>query len=245
MEYKRRPCLYPISLHCAVSSPSLSLSFSQASCFCQLLVLAWWVQLLRSHPATWLRLSWWGDIAVGVCAFLHFALLKQVLYSSLLALRCGMLIDHPLLEKVFIQTYPYTSRHSVLLSPTSIHNIYIQCIYIIYVHVYILYIYILCVYIIVASFNIGLAYLSIYIYIYIYIYIDIQIYVSMLIYQSVYICLQDVFPSVSFCLLECNKVSRFVSFNLCKCLLLSFTVSFCLFRCGRFKGRRMCGVQRS
>ncbi|CDI79317.1 hypothetical protein, conserved [Eimeria acervulina] len=67
----------------------------------ELLVLAWWVQLLRSHPATWLRLSWWGDIAVGVCAFLHFALLKQVLYSSLLALRCGMLIDHPLLEKVW------------------------------------------------------------------------------------------------------------------------------------------------
>lgn len=72
----------------------------QATYFCQLLVLAWWVQLLRSHPATWLRICWWGNIAVGLCALLHFGLLKQVLYTTLIALQSGMLVDHDRLEKV-------------------------------------------------------------------------------------------------------------------------------------------------
>ncbi|XP_026191231.1 uncharacterized protein LOC34618402 [Cyclospora cayetanensis] len=67
----------------------------------ELIVLSWWIQLLRSHPATWLRISWWGNISVGVCALLHFGLLKNVLYSTVLALHSGMLVNHDLFEKVW------------------------------------------------------------------------------------------------------------------------------------------------
>ncbi|CDJ37267.1 hypothetical protein, conserved [Eimeria tenella] len=83
------------------NGPTIVMRALEASYFCQLLVLAWWVQLLRSHPATWLRISWWGSAAVGFFALLHFGLLKKVLYSTLLALHSGMLVDHVLLEKVW------------------------------------------------------------------------------------------------------------------------------------------------
>ncbi|CDJ70415.1 hypothetical protein, conserved [Eimeria necatrix] len=83
------------------NGPTIVMRALEASYFCQLLVLAWWVQLLRSHPATWLRISWWGSAAVGLFALLHFLLLKKVLYSTLLALHSGMLVDHVLLEKVW------------------------------------------------------------------------------------------------------------------------------------------------
>ncbi|KAL8427732.1 hypothetical protein ACSSS7_007557 [Eimeria intestinalis] len=80
-------------------TPPYKLQKQKASYFCQLLVLAWWVQLLRCHPATWLRISWWGNVVVGVCALVHFGLLKNVLYSTLIALHSGMLVNNELLEK--------------------------------------------------------------------------------------------------------------------------------------------------
>ncbi|KAL8435118.1 hypothetical protein Efla_006339 [Eimeria flavescens] len=83
------------------NGPNIVMRALEASYFCQLLVLAWWVQLLRSHPATWLRISWWGNIVVGLCALLHFGLLKQVLYTTLIALHSGMLVDNELLEQVW------------------------------------------------------------------------------------------------------------------------------------------------
>ncbi|KAL8269874.1 hypothetical protein Esti_006206 [Eimeria stiedai] len=83
------------------NGPNIVMRALEASYFCQLLVLAWWVQLLRCHPATWLRISWWGNVAVGVCALLHFGLLKHVLHSTLIALHSGMLVNNELLEKVW------------------------------------------------------------------------------------------------------------------------------------------------
>ncbi|PHJ14764.1 transmembrane protein, partial [Cystoisospora suis] len=83
------------------NGPSIVLRALEASFFCQLLVLAWWIQLFRSHPSTWLSLNWWGSLVVGLCAFIQFALLKSIVYTVLLALNSGMLVDPDLLEKVW------------------------------------------------------------------------------------------------------------------------------------------------
>ncbi|RQX74786.1 putative transmembrane protein [Toxoplasma gondii CAST] len=83
------------------NGPNIVLRAVEASFFCQLLVLAWWVQLFRSHPATWLNFCWWGNVVVVLCAGLQFALLKSVVYTVLLALNSGMLVDPELLEKVW------------------------------------------------------------------------------------------------------------------------------------------------
>ncbi|KEP59883.1 UNVERIFIED_CONTAM: hypothetical protein HHA_230350 [Hammondia hammondi] len=83
------------------NGPNIVLRAVEASFFCQLLVLAWWVQLFRSHPATWLNFCWWGNVVVVLCAGSQFALLKSVVYTVLLALNSGMLVDPELLEKVW------------------------------------------------------------------------------------------------------------------------------------------------
>ncbi|CBZ53303.1 hypothetical protein NCLIV_030900 [Neospora caninum Liverpool] len=83
------------------NGPNIVLRAVEASFFCQLLVLAWWVQLFRSHPATWLTFCWWGNVVVVACAAIQFALLKSVVYTVLLALNSGMLVDPELLEKVW------------------------------------------------------------------------------------------------------------------------------------------------
>ncbi|PFH38737.1 hypothetical protein BESB_010790 [Besnoitia besnoiti] len=83
------------------NGPTMMLRAVEATFFCQLLVLAWWVQLFRSHPATWLTFCWWANPVIALCALLQILLLKSVVYTILLALNSGMLIDPELLEKVW------------------------------------------------------------------------------------------------------------------------------------------------
>ncbi|KAF8821981.1 hypothetical protein IE077_001266 [Cardiosporidium cionae] len=88
-----------------------------ASCFFQLVVLALWTNLMRTHVHTWFYAAPWGISVVTGMFCLQSLCLSGSLYLVLLSLHAGMLTDVRLLEKSIFRArnIPSEEKNSVLI----------------------------------------------------------------------------------------------------------------------------------
>ncbi|KAF8823012.1 hypothetical protein IE077_001391 [Cardiosporidium cionae] len=95
----------------------------QASCFFQLIVLALWTNLMRSHVHTWFHAAPWGIPVMTGIFCLQCLCLSGTLYLVLFCLHAGMLIDARLLEKASYSHVNCIHAHCLNLTTIRSRNV--------------------------------------------------------------------------------------------------------------------------